>query len=683
MGRGADEFFGCDVNSESPMGGFVEELGRAVPSRASDSCRIVQIACRDPDSCRRLGTNDHVLDDGIVTEIEYMYSDATSAGTESGTVLCSATARGSASVPMLDFISPEDGMQRLALLPNSISLAEPLLTPTDLVAFVGRKNGDEDVKRGRDDDVRASGYAAQGADGFCPQTSDGARSSGAARVSLKSGEPRPRRGVHRGQGAHKRHRRDRCSRRRRWMTIEQEDGPRAAAAECRLDAEPQANGGVRTHESVLETALACLPFGRLRDAALASIGGDRSDVRRRVWYDEPSGDSIAPLSVLWESEVSIYDARGAVVPAVMMYRRLMEPCIWLSGNELRSRSCQALMLFQLYVLESRVEGSSFFADLQARVKPVSGPEQDVCWWLARDQAARSLKIGDMDDRSDVTYGSFSVSCEACEETETKSELKSMSNDVLKAAEVIRAWWVARRRRTQGVHSLATQNFGWDAKKTRRVGDIEAHARFLQHVLRAWKRGSRKGLGRVWVKKLHRCQGGKNLADDEEFKRQQRRAEEMLQWYEQYVAIVKRARSGVTPMVLSSFCGGGGSSEGVKRSGGCSVGLDSEDQPDYKRRFGEQTFVQGDATSWALISTLCKKYDFIGCMGSPPCKWYSRARGSQPSKAPALIPLTRDVSNMFFDYWAIENVMGAAKHMSESAAELFGQAFGCKVDRDRA
>ena len=163
MGRGADEFFGCDVNSESPMGGFVEELGRAVPSRASDSCRIVQIACRDRDSCRRRGTNDHVLDDGIVTEIEYMYSDATSAGTESGTVLCSATARGSASVPMLDFISPEDGMQRLALLPNSISLAEPLLTPTDLVAFVGRKNGDEDVKRGRDDDVRACGHAAQGA----------------------------------------------------------------------------------------------------------------------------------------------------------------------------------------------------------------------------------------------------------------------------------------------------------------------------------------------------------------------------------------------------------------------------------------------------------------------------------------------------------------------------------------
>ena len=682
MGRGADEFFGCEVNSEDPMGGLADELGRDASSGALNSRCFDQIACRDLDSCRRFGTNDHVLDDGNVTEIEYMCRDESSAGTELGTVPCTTTSGGSAPGSVLGFILPEEGMQRLAHLPNSISLSDTLLTPTDLVAFVGLTNGGEDGKGSLDEDERACKHETQSAGGSFSSAACGAGSSGATGLSRLLCEQRPRRGVHRGQGAHKRHRRDRCSRRRRGTTIVLEDGPRAAAAGRRLEAEPRANGDVRTHEQVLETALACLPFGRLRDAALAGLGRGRWPVERRVWYDGPLRSSIAPLSATWESKASIYDVRGAVVSAVMQYRKLMAPCIWLSGDVLKSRSCQALVLFQVYVQESRVEGSSFFTDLQARGKPVGGLEQDVCWWLARDQAVRSLKIGEVDDRFDVSYGSFGTTCEACEETEVKSESPLVSNDVLKAAEIIRAWWVARRKMTQGVRSVAMKNFAWDVKKTRKVGDIEAHVRFLQHVLKAWKRGSRKGLGRVWVRRLHRCQGGKNLADDGEFKRQQQRAEEMLQWYEQYVAIVKRARSGVTPMVLSSFCGGGGSSEGVKRAGGCSVGLDSEDQPDYKRRFGEQTFVQGDATSWALISTLCKKYDFIGCMGSPPCKWYSRARGSQPSKAPALIPLTRDVSNMFFDYWAIENVMGAAKHMSENAAELFGQAFGCKVDRAR-
>ena len=680
-GGGTNEFFGCEVKSESSSRSLEIELGCAVAPGSLNACRVDQGAFSDLDSCRRLGANDHVLDDGIVTEIEYTCSDVSSAGTELGTVPYSTTSGGSASEPILDFIPADKGMQRDALLPNPLSLAD-LLTSTDSVAVVRQRAGGEDCKGGDDEDDRAIGRVVRRADGFHTVRADGALSGGRSEESRLCCVHGPRRGVHRGQGAHRRHRREQRDRRSRRTRVVQEDGPRAAAAEERREVEPWAKEDVRTSGSVLEAAFASLPLGRMQDAALASIGRDRFEVELRRWYDVPERRLVAPVSALWESEASVYDVRGAVIPAVIQYRNLMAPCVWLSGDELRSRSCQALHLFQVFVRESRVEGSDFFADLQARRKPKSGHEQDVCWWLARDQAARSMEIGRLDAGSEMSSVPFGMSCEACEETETKSESPLASNDVLKAAEIIRAWWVARRKRTQGELSFTLQNLGWDAKKTRRVGDIEAHVRFLQHVLRAWKRGSRKGLGRVWVKRLHRCQGGKNLAGPDEFLKQQQRAEEMLLWYEQYVAIVKRARSGVTPMVLSSFCGGGGSSEGVKRSGGCSVGLDSEDQPDYKRRFGEQTFVQGDATSWALISTLCKRYDFIGNMGSPPCKWYSRARGSQPSKAPALIPLTRDVSKMFFDYWAIENVMGAAKHMSENAAELFGQAFGCRVDRAR-
>ena len=681
MGRGIDEFVGCDVNSESSSRSLANELGRAVTSGTQNACLIDQRACRDLDSCRRFGANDLVLDDGIETEIEYMCSDVASAGTELGTVSYSTTSGGSAPEPILDFIPAVKGMQEDDLLPNPLSLAD-LLTSTDLVAVVRKRAGGEDGKGSSDDDDRAVGRIVEDADDFGLVGADEVLSGGRSEESRLCCVHGPRRGVHRGQGAHRRHRREQRYRRGRRTRVVQEDGPRAAAAEERREVEPWAKEDVRTIGSVLEAAFASLPLGRMQDTALASIGRDRFEVELRRWYDVPERRLVAPVSAVWESEASVYDVRGAVIPAVLQYRNLMAPCIWLSGDELRSRSCQALHLFQVFVQESRVEGSEFFADLQARREPKNGLEQNVCWWLARDQAARSMEIGRLDAGSEMSSVQFDMSCGACEETESKSESPLANNDVLKAAEIIRAWWVARRKRTQGELSFALQNLGWDAKKTRRVGDIEAHARFLQHVLRAWKRGSRKGLGRVWVKRLHRCQGGKNLAGPDEFVRQQQRAEEMLQWYEQYVAIVKRARSGVTPMVLSSFCGGGGSSEGVKRSGGCSVGLDSEDQPDYKRRFGAQTFVQGDATSWALISTLCKKYDFIGCMGSPPCKWYSRARGSQPSKAPALIPLTRDVSKMFFDYWAIENVMGAAKHMSENAAELFGQAFGCKVDRAR-
>ena len=74
---------------------------------------------------------------------------------------------------------------------------------------------------------------------------------------------------------------------------------------------------MRTSGSVLEAAFASLPLGRMQDAALASIGRDRFEVELRRWYDVPERRLVAPVSALWESEASVYDVRGAVIPAVI------------------------------------------------------------------------------------------------------------------------------------------------------------------------------------------------------------------------------------------------------------------------------------------------------------------------------------------------------------------------------
>jgi hypothetical protein len=57
---------------------------------------------------------------------------------------------------------------------------------------------------------------------------------------------------------------------------------------------------------------------------------------------------------------------------------------------------------------------------------------------------------------------------------------------------------------------------------------------------------------------YRCGGGKNLASDEQFEEQRERAERVLDWYRQYVQLLRRLQSGVTPTVVDVFCGGGGS-----------------------------------------------------------------------------------------------------------------------------
>ena len=67
------------------------------------------------------------------------------------------------------------------------------------------------------------------------------------------------------------------------------------------------------------------------------------------------------------------------------------------------------------------------------------------------------------------------------------------------------------------------------------------------------------------------------------------------WYTQYTQYTKvyKRLTKLAPTVLSTFCGGGGADEGMRRGGVTSSGIDNVDQPEYRTRFGDEPFVTGD------------------------------------------------------------------------------------------
>jgi len=202
------------------------------------------------------------------------------------------------------------------------------------------------------------------------------------------------------------------------------------------------------------------------------------------------------------------------------------------------------------------------------------------------------------------------------------------------------------------------------KRARRVGSAESHARFCQFL---WQRGKQAGCRYVWRPVVHfNCRGGRNLATRSEFGAQKERARAVLAWYVQYSYMLRRLRSGALNTVIHGMVGGGGSAEGTRRMGGCSVGIDTVDMPSYRQRFGGDTFVQGDALDRSLLGDLYRRHRPVGAMFSPPCKPYSAAnldKGAPRDKA--LIEQTRDVLEEMGGLYAIENVLGAASRMAKS------------------
>jgi len=240
--------------------------------------------------------------------------------------------------------------------------------------------------------------------------------------------------------------------------------------------------------------------------------------------------------------------------------------------------------------------------------------------------------------------------------------------------------LARRRRKRGERSLLTRT---------------AWARWLQNWWRRvlWMRAAAGKSGAPWLpgdwrrcspwrrmRTQPRCLGGAGLASASELDEQAARARGVTMWYSQYVRILKKLTKR-TPTALSGFCGGGGSDEGVRRCGGTSVGFDQVDQPEFRRRFGEESFSLGDGVeqeAWRRRDAAARP--FVWTAG-PPCKWYSTGRAGEPSQPP-LITETRDVLQRGGRLWWIENVLGAASHMSSEALVLRGCHFGLRVDRGR-
>ena len=106
---------------------------------------------------------------------------------------------------------------------------------------------------------------------------------------------------------------------------------------------------------------------------------------------------------------------------------------------------------------------------------------------------------------------------------------------------------------------------WSRRRLRRMGPLDAHARFLQHMFRrsrsvspgCWRRGGWAHL-RVWRPvRRYACGQGLNLAQEEDFKQQRDRARRVLDWYRNYVELLRNLRGGLTPTVVEAFCGGGG------------------------------------------------------------------------------------------------------------------------------
>ena len=283
-------------------------------------------------------------------------------------------------------------------------------------------------------------------------------------------------------------------------------------------------------------------------------------------------------------------------------------------------------------------------------------------------------------------------CDACGGSDGAIMMAITAQDQkLEACLRLQLWWRLRRAKAGGGHATSIEA-GWTGKRAKRLGRLEAHVRFLQWFVRARARllemGCRSKMAVVIAlrlavrRRVTRCAGGRNLASDAEFEEMRMEADRMLGWYSQYVAMLRKWLHRATPSVLHTFCGGGGATEGTNNAGGSGHGVDLHDMPEYRRRFGDENFTQGDATSWELVRRLQKTHGLLGAMAGPSCKWYSKARVKGESREPPQIEIVRDLLSALFEFWSIENVLGAKEHMSKNSVVLTGFYFGLKVSRGR-
>ena len=218
------------------------------------------------------------------------------------------------------------------------------------------------------------------------------------------------------------------------------------------------------------------------------------------------------------------------------------------------------------------------------------------------------------------------------------------------------------------------------QRARRFGSVESHVRFCQHM---WRRHRAARCTFVWRPVVRfRCRGGRSQAPESSFTAQKHLASSVLDWYAQYVYMLRRLRSNQPVTVIHGCAGGGGAVEGSRRMGGSAFCIDTVDMPSCRRRFGSENFVQADALSRAVLLKASRERRPIGAMYSPPCKPYSTTDLVKRSVEVPLIEQTRDVLRESGLLYSLENVPGAVRHMSEDATMLRGAWFGLGVDRPR-
>ena len=240
-------------------------------------------------------------------------------------------------------------------------------------------------------------------------------------------------------------------------------------------------------------------------------------------------------------------------------------------------------------------------------------------------------------------------------------------------------------------AVADESPTWRRRRRRKLhGSVVAHALFLQHVFRrtrlvrpgCWRRGGLCFLAVYRPPTIFACKGGRELAPESRFAEQRTLARQATAWYQNYVALLRRLRSGRTPTAVVGFCGQGGVSEGIRRANGASHGQDLRDQPRYRRWFGEATFSVGDSTDASRLKDLRRSTEAFLSFHSPPCKAHSTARMRGAPSEPALITQTRDAQREAGGLRVIENVPGARSVLDGHLCTLRGSFFGEHVDRPR-
>ena len=236
-----------------------------------------------------------------------------------------------------------------------------------------------------------------------------------------------------------------------------------------------------------------------------------------------------------------------------------------------------------------------------------------------------------------------------------------------------------------------ESFKWSRRRARRVGHLQAHVRFLQHLFRGYRRlrpgcwGMRGGLhscpSPVRPVTHFRCRGGMCLAHDSEYREMATRAASVADWYDQYALIYARLRKRA-PRSYHPYSAAGSDALGVRQSHGVPFGTDHLPQPDFIAAFGSESFEVSDATSQSGFLGHVTRTDPTVVMASPPCKAHSTSDMQKRSTAPDLIGLTRDHCRATGRLFVIENVKGAAAEMEEHAVLIYGSYFGLRVDRPR-